>query len=257
MTRYAPTEWSIQELAKASGTTSRTLRHYDEIGLLPPTRIGGNGYRYYDEAALLRLQRILLLRELGLGLPMIADVLHGQQDTVSALSVHLRFLEEERNRIGRQIESVKSTIRKTHGGERLVASQVFDGFDHAQYKDEVIERWGKDAWDSGDRWWKTISEEDKQKFGQTHLDIAADYGKAKKAGLSVESDEVQAIVKRHYDWIAVGWQGRKPTAEAFTNLGEMYVADDRFRANYDVHGVETAEFVRDAMIAYALANLVD
>ena len=99
MTRNALSEWSIQDLAKASGTTSRTLRHYDEIGLLPPTRIGSNGYRYYDEAALLRLQRILLLRDLGLGLPMIGDVLRGQQDTVSALSIHLRFLEEERIRM--------------------------------------------------------------------------------------------------------------------------------------------------------------
>ena len=68
-------DWSIQEIAKLAGTTSRTLRHYDDIGLLPPTRIGGNGYRYYDDDALVRLQRIMLLRDLGLGLPAIADVL--------------------------------------------------------------------------------------------------------------------------------------------------------------------------------------
>ena len=139
----------------------------------------------------------------------------------------------------------------------FVASQVFDGFDNSQYKDEVIERWGQEAWDSGDRWWNSSTAEEKQKFGQTHLDIALDYGKAKEAGLSVESDEVQAIAKRHYDWIVVAWQGRKPTAEAFTGLGEMYVADDRFRVNYDVHGAETAEFVRDAMVVYSLNNLVD
>ena len=60
-------EWSIQQIAKLAGTTSRTLRHYDEIGLLKPSRVGSNGYRYYDGAALLQLQRILLLRELGLG----------------------------------------------------------------------------------------------------------------------------------------------------------------------------------------------
>lgn len=257
MTRYARPEWSIQELAKASGTTSRALRHYDEIGLLPPTRIGSNGYRYYDEEALLRLQRILLLRDLGLGLPLIADVLRGQQDTVSALSIHLRYLEEERSRIGRQIASVKSTISKTQGGEPLVADQVFDGFDHTQYKDEVIDRWGKEAYERSDRWWRGMTEEQKKGFGQTHLDIAADYGKAHAAGLSIESDEVQAIVKRHYAWIMAGWQGSRPSAEQFTGLGEMYVADDRFRANYDVHGAQTAEYVRDAMVAYALKELVD
>ena len=68
-------EWSIQQIAKLAGTTSRTLRHYGDIGLLPASRVGANGYRYYDQAALVRLQRILLLRDLGLGLPQIADVL--------------------------------------------------------------------------------------------------------------------------------------------------------------------------------------
>ena len=68
-------EWSIQQIAKLAGTTSRTLRHYDDIGLLAPSSIGHNGYRHYDEVALVRLQRILLLRELGLGLPQIAEVL--------------------------------------------------------------------------------------------------------------------------------------------------------------------------------------
>jgi DNA-binding transcriptional MerR regulator len=69
-------EWSIQDLARAAGTTSRTLRYYGQLGLLAPSRIGSNGYRYYDQESLVRLQRILLLRELGLGLPAIADVLH-------------------------------------------------------------------------------------------------------------------------------------------------------------------------------------
>jgi DNA-binding transcriptional MerR regulator len=84
-------DWSIQEIAKLAGTTSRTLRHYDDVGLLPPSRIGGNGYRYYDRAALVRLQRILLLREFGLGLPAIAEVLDGQSDQTRALSGHLAW----------------------------------------------------------------------------------------------------------------------------------------------------------------------
>ena len=147
-----------------------------------------------------------------------------------------------------------------------MADEVFDWFDHAQYRDEVIERWGRDAYESGDSWWRTMSEQAKQDFGQRHLDIAADYGAAYRAGLAPDSPEVLAIAQRHYDWIAIGWQGRRPTAgaepaerpispEAFTGLGEMYVTDPRFRANYDVHGEGTTEFVRDAMVAYALAQL--
>lgn len=160
MTGTAQAEWSIQEIARAAGTTSRTLRHYGELGLLEPSRVGRNGYRYYDQESLVRLQRILLLRELGLGLPAIAEVLAGERDSRQALRTHLEWLERERQRIERQLESVRSTLHKLEGGERIMASEAFDGFDHTQYKDEVIERWGKDAYESGDRWWRSLSEQD-------------------------------------------------------------------------------------------------
>src|SRR5690242_6389906 len=113
-------EWSIQDIARLAGTTSRTLRHYDDVGLLKPSRIGSNGYRYYDQAALVRLQRILLLRELGLGLSAIAEVLEGQKDTTRALRTHLTWLRREQQRLARQITSVEMTIRKLNGGEQLM-----------------------------------------------------------------------------------------------------------------------------------------
>ena len=250
-----PSEWSIQEVARLAGTTSRTLRHYDAIGLLAPARIGGNGYRYYDGAGLVRLQRIRLLRELGLGLPAIAEVLDGQRDTAAALRTHLGLLESERERIRRQIESVRTTLHKTEGGEQLMADEVFDGFDHTRYKDEVIERWGREAYESGDRWWRSLSESERDGFQQRHTDIAADYGTAHAEGRAPGSDEVQAITDRHYRWVSVGSPGGPVGAEHYAGLGRMYVEDPRFAANYDVHGEGTAAFVRDAMAVYAERTL--
>lgn len=247
----ATQEWSIQEIARVAGTTSRTLRHYDDVGLLVPSRVGSNGYRYYDQPCLVRLQRILLLRELGLGLPAIADVLDGERDGATALAVHLEWLRQERDRIERQIASVATTLRKLEGGEQIMATEAFDGFDHTQYKDEVIERWGKDAWERGDNWWRSLSDEDKREFQQRQHDIAADFAAAHKQGKSADSDDVQAIAQRQYDWIAVGWQGKRPTADEFVGLGQMYVDDPRFAANYDRHGEGTAAFIRDAMVTYA------
>ncbi|MFI8971320.1 MerR family transcriptional regulator [Nocardia asteroides] len=247
-------EWSIQDLAKAAGTTSRTLRHYGQLGLLEPSRIGANGYRYYDQHSLVRLQRILLLRELGLGLPVIAEVLAGEQDTADALRTHLDLLRQQQDRIARQIESVSTTLHKTERGEPLMATEVFDGFDHTQYKDEVTERWGKQAYESGDRWWRSLTDEGKQEFLQTQLDIAADFGKAHAAGLPVEGETVQAIVARHRAWLGDGTQGRPVTNEYLLNLGEMYVADPRFRKNYDVHGDRTAEYILEALRAYVAAH---
>lgn len=244
-------EWSIQQLARITGTTSRTLRHYGSLGLLVPSRVGANGYRYYDESALVRLQRILLLRELGLGLAAIADVLAGETDAGTALGAHLELLEQEQARLHRQIASVRTTLEKTRRGEPLMAEEMFDGFDHTRHRDEVIERWGEKAYTDGDTWWRSLSDEDKSGFRQSQLDIAADYARAHAAGLAPDSPEVREITRRHYDWVAAGWQGRRPTAEAFAGLGEMYVADPRFAENYDRHGAGTAVFVRDAMLAFA------
>lgn len=138
-------ELSIQQTARIAGTTSRTLRYYDEIGLVPPSRIGSNGYRYYDDNALMRLQRVLLLRELALGLDQISEVLAREVEESAALTTHLSLLRQEQDRLTRQIAAVEHTIQSIIGKEELMAETMFDGFDHSQYKDEVEARWGKDA----------------------------------------------------------------------------------------------------------------
>ncbi|MBP2473735.1 DNA-binding transcriptional MerR regulator [Crossiella equi] len=248
-------EWSIQDLARSAGTTSRTLRHYGELGLLPPSRVGRNGYRFYDEDSLVRLQRILLLRELGLGLPAIAEVLGGQRDTVAALRTHLALLEQERQRIGRQIESVRTTLRKTERGEPLMAAEVFDGFDHTRYEEEVTRRWGKETYARGDRWWRELGEDGRRAHFREQEEIATALAAAAASGKDAGDAEVQAVVARHYEWVVAGWQGRRPTAAQFAGIGELYVADERFTRNYEQFGAGTAEFIRDAMRVYAEREL--
>lgn len=247
-------EWSIQDVARTAGTTSRALRHYGQLGLLTPSRTASNGYRYYDQDSLVRLQRILLLRELGLGLPAIAGILDGHRDTAPALRTHLELLEAERHRIGRQIESVRTTLRKTEEGEHVMPEEAFDGFDHTRYEREVTERWGRDAYETGDRWWRSLPDAEKQAFQQQQLDIATDFGRAHVAGASPDSDEVQAITRRQVEWLSIT---TTPTKDHVVGLGEMYVADPRFRANYDQHGEGTAVLVRDGMRIYAERHLRD
>ncbi len=242
---------------------TRQLRRYHQQNAASLRRFGTPGTESHRRQRLpllrrrrlVRLQRILLLRELGLGLPAIAEVLTGERDTAAALRTHLELLEQERTRISRQIESVNRTLNKTKNGESLMPEDVFDGFDHTRYKDEVIERWGKDAYTSGDNWWRSMSEQDRKAHLQSQADIAAAFGKALTAGLSAESDDVQTITRRQFEWIKIGWQGRTPSADAFTGLGQMYVDDPRFTANYDKYGEGTASLVRDAMKVYAERNL--
>ncbi|MFB6667256.1 MerR family transcriptional regulator [Streptomyces parvus] len=247
-------EWSIQEIARQAGTTSRTLRHYGDLGLLAPSRIGSNGYRYYDQDALVRLQRILLLRELGLSLPAIKDVLEGQRDTAVALRAHLLLLEQEQARIGRQIASVRTTLHKTQEGMELMAAEVFDGFDHTAHEQEVTERWGRDAYEEGDRWWRSLGDGEKKAFQDEHEAIARDWGRAREAGLAADGPEAQELARRHCAWLS---SAKEPSRSYVIGLGEMYVADPRFGKNYDRYGDGTAAFVRDALTVYARHRLSD
>ncbi|MYR97454.1 MULTISPECIES: MerR family transcriptional regulator [unclassified Streptomyces] len=245
-------EWSIQEIARKAGTTSRTLRHYGDLGLLAPSRVGSNGYRYYDQDALVRLQRILLLRELGLSLSAIKGVLEGQRDTAVALRAHLLLLEQEQERIGRQIASVRTTLHKTQEGRELMAEEVFDGFDHTAHEREVTERWGREAYEKGDRWWRSLGEAGKQAFRDEHDAIARDWGRAREAGARADSEEAQRIARRHCAWLSTTVA---PSRSYVIGLGEMYVADPRFGKNYDRYGDGTAAFVRDALTIYAEQRL--
>ncbi|GHE97903.1 hypothetical protein GCM10017776_13540 [Streptomyces griseoluteus] len=137
-------DWPIAEVARMSGVTARTLRHYDEIGLLPPARIGTNGHRYYRELQLLRLQQILVLRALGLGLPEIGRILAEQVDELEALRGHHRRLLAERDRLDALAGTVSRTIAELEqsrkDGRAMTINRpenLFEGVTPAQYQETL------------------------------------------------------------------------------------------------------------------------
>lgn len=247
-------EWSIQQIARIAGTTSRTLRHYDELGLVPPSRIGSNGYRHYDEPALVRLQRVLLLRELGLGLPQIGEILAHEHAEASALTTHLSLLRQEQGRLARQIAAVEHTITALEEGKEIMAETMFDGFDHTQYRDEVEQRWGKEAYAQSDTWWRGMSDADRQAWMTQVEQLGRDWTAAAEApDIASDSPEARELARRHVEWLR-GIPGTPAAAPGgdlagyVRGLAAMYVADERFAANYG--GAEGATFVRDALLAY-------
>jgi DNA-binding transcriptional MerR regulator len=251
-------DWPIQDIAQLAGTTSRTLRHYDDVGLLKPSRVGSNGYRYYDGDALLALQRILLLRELGLGLPAIAEVFRNQTDTVTALGRHLEWLGQEQERLARQMASVRKTIRTVSTGGDPVAEEMFDGFDHTQYKDEVEERWGKDTYARSDAWWRGMGPAEQQAWKARVAGLGRDWIAAATGGVDPGSAGAQDLARRHVAWLTSipgtpASDDGGDTRGYVLGLADMYVADPRFAANYG--GEAGAAFVRDALRIYAGAHL--
>jgi DNA-binding transcriptional MerR regulator len=246
--------WSIQQVARMAGVTSRTLRHYDEIGLLPHSHVAANGYRQYGPDQLLRLQRILVLRELRLGLDEIAAVLDEEKDVLTALRSHHDRLLAERDRFDRLAATVSRTIQDVERGAQMTARSVehwFEGFDQekqAQYRKEAAERWGEDAVTAAEAKSGGWSREKAEQWAEAvtalvdHID----------AGRDPADPAVQLTVAGHHQWLRGHWE---PTRESYKGLADVYADDERFRANFDKTDPRLAEYLRTAMRIYADKNL--
>jgi len=246
---------SIADVARSAGVSSRTLRHYDAIGLLPATAVGEGGLRRYDDRALVRLQRILLLRGLGLGLPAIRRVLDGEQDDVAALTAHVAWLERERDRLARQLAAVRTTITRIEEGQDMNATDTFDGFDQTRFRQEVEERWGAEAWDRGARWWSSQDAGAKEVFQAEQRAIAQDAAALAASGAGPTSAAGTALARRQFAWLAQATPAAELTADRFRTLADMYVQDERFTHAYEWAGAGASRALRDAMHALADAGL--
>lgn len=248
------TDYDIGRVAKMTGLTSRTLRHYDDIGLLTPAWTGPDGRRRYGQPELLRLQHILVLRELGTSLDRIASIVDSDDPstTIVLLRDHLEGLTAERERHARLAATVARTIDSLAKGKPMTTSQIFDGFDHEQYEPEARGRWGDDAVDSANASWQGLGDEGKQRHMRTDREIVEALGAAVRVGFAADSPEVQEIAAKHHAWLSEIWT---PDAEAYRSLTQMYVDDDRFRAHYDEVAPGAAELLRDAAAEFARARL--
>jgi MerR family transcriptional regulator, thiopeptide resistance regulator len=240
-----------------SGTTSRTLRHYDSVGLLRPAFVGSNGYRYYERDQLLRLQEILLLRELGLGLDAVAEVLDEPGDRASVLRRHRRMLMRERDRLQQLVDTIGRTIEELEGGEDMAEhpEQWFEGFDAEKqraYEAEARQLYGDDVVDDSKArmasWSKSDVEEIQAQAREAHERIAA------LMDADVPPDDPRALdaVDLHYRWVSRFWM---PNAESYAGLGRLYVDDPRFTQTIDATRSGLSAYLRDAMAAYATARL--
>lgn len=246
--------WSISEVARESGVTSRTLRHYHAIGLLTPAWTADGGRRYYEQEQLLRLQRILLLRDLGLSLQVIGEILTDQhdRDAIDALTSHRRWLLAERGRLDRLIATVEETITTLREGKDMNATTLFQGFEHNPYEAEARRRWGDAAIDDSYVRMRGWTPEQAER-ARTGFDAARDQlAELRDAGVPVADERVQQVVHGHYRWLCLFWT---PTRDAYEGLANTYLADDRFRRNIGNGDDSLVAYLRDAMKAYADVRL--
>jgi MerR family transcriptional regulator, thiopeptide resistance regulator len=241
--------YTVKQLSQLAGITPRTLHYYDEIGLLTPSRVGDNGYRYYGEEALLRLQQILFYRELDMPLENIKTLMSRRDfDVMGALESHREALRRRIAHMERLIETVDDTILHLKGKKKMSQKQLFDVFSEeqqAEYEKEAMQMYDPAIVKASAKKWKSYTAADKQRIGEEGQAVYAALVEAIPHGAA--SPEAQAGIerwRRHMDYF---WT---PTDEQLVGLAEGYNTDPRFKANFDKVDPRLAEFMREAVQVY-------
>jgi MerR family transcriptional regulator, thiopeptide resistance regulator len=241
--------FTVKQLSKLAGVTPRALHYYDEIGLLKPSQVGDNGYRYYEEEALLRLQQILLYRELDMPLEKIKRILGRPDfDVSSALEGHKAELHKRISRLEKLLNTVDYTITHLKGKEEMAKKQLFAGFSDEQqaaYEKEAEQKWGPEHVQASNKRWKAYSDDEKQRIMEEGNRMYMDLLKAMPRG--ADSPEVQSCIARWHSHLEYFWS---PNDEQLLGLANLYNEDPRFKEFYDKIDLRLAEFMREAVKVY-------
>ncbi|MGI6280014.1 MAG: MerR family transcriptional regulator [Acutalibacteraceae bacterium] len=245
-------EYTINQLAKLAGVSTRTLRYYDQIGLLPPKAIRSNGYRIYGQAQVDRLQQILFYRELGVELSEIERILAQKDfDGLTALQQHLAALKEKRLRLDILIENVQKSIKAMKGEINLTNEEKFKGFkekliaeNEEKYGEEIREKYGNEAVDRSNAKIKNMTEDEYRCLEALTKELNDTLKAATEQG-DPGSELAQKACELHKKWLTFYWDSYSP--EAHMGLAQMYVDDPRFAAYYEQIAPGCAEFLRDAI----------
>ncbi len=238
---------SVHEVAALTGITARTLHYYDEIGLLKPAKVTEAGYRMYDDAALGRLQNILLFRELEFPLKEIKAILDSPDfDPSEAIAQQIRLLELQYKHLGELIAFTREIQKK---GAAAMNFDVFDKSEIEKYEEEVKAKWGNTkAYQEYRQKDITRDKEGYGKLADEMMTMFSELGKLKH--LSPDAHEVQEKISALQQFITDHYY--VCTDEILRGLGEMYVCDERFKNNIDkAGGTGTADFVRQAIVSKA------
>ena len=239
----------VKAVAEASGVTVRTLHHYDKIGLLVPSARTESGYRLYSEADLLRLQQILLHRELGLPLEQIRQLLdEPSHDARQVLVAQRAELQRRQRRNEAMLRAIDHALASLETNTRLNMKKLFDGFDPSQYEAEAQQRWGEtDLYREAARRTKNYGPDEWTRMKQELDELMVALATEKADGKSPDHADVAALVERHRQHIDRWFY--PCDARQHAALSTLYESDARFRANIDRHGEGLAAFLVAAIQA--------
>lgn len=250
-------EYTIKKLAELAGVSTRTLRYYDEIGLLKPCRVNSSGYRIYGKREVDLLQQILLYRSMDMRLEDIQEIVSKPNfDICQSLIEHHQRLISRRNQLDQLILTVEKTLKYNKGEIEMSNKEKFEGFkkeklqeNEVKYGKEIREKYGNETVEESNKKFLNMSEEDFKKMQQIECEMFEALAAVTKTS-DISSNEAKSVYEKHKEWLSFSW----PTysAEAHIGLAEMYVADERFAKYYnDRGGKDIVKTLRDIIVRYA------
>lgn len=248
-------EYTINKLAQLAGVSTRTLRYYDECGLLPPKRINSSGYRIYGPCEVDRLQEILFYRELGVALDEIQLILKASGfQRLNVLTGHLFQLQSKRSQIDTLITNVEKSILAMKGEITMSDQEKFEGFkekmiqeNEEKYGAEIRKKYGDAVIDASNAKLRGLSNEE---FDQQFRPALDEVLREAFTQGDPASELAQEACAMHKDWLCFYWPEGMYSREAHLNMGKMYVEDERFKAYYDKIAPGLAEFLLEALKIY-------
>jgi DNA-binding transcriptional MerR regulator len=248
---------TVKQVAKASGVSVRALHHYDQIGLLKPAHLGQNRYRYYGREELLRLQQILIHRELGIALSEIAAILDAPGfDRLTALEDQREKLAAEAKRYAQLVRTIDRTIASIKGDRAMRNADLYKGISaekQAEYEKWLVEKYGGDMPDRieiSKKKYAALSDEEKRRLGEDLIAVETEWAEAMQRGVAADSKALDPLLERHRDWVAFMWDKPCPP-EAYAGLAELHLSHPDFIARYEAIAPGFSDYHAAAMKAYA------
>lgn len=249
-------EYTIKRLAELAGVSARTLRYYDEIGLLKPCRINSAGYRIYGEKEVDLLQQILFYKSMDMKLEEIQKIISDPDfDTKKALMEHYEKLISRRKQLDQLILTVEKTLAYKKGEIEMSDKEKFEGLkkemiskNEAMYGDEIRTKYGEDVVEASNNKFLNMSEESFNEMQKTENEMFEMLSKILKTK-DLECDEAKNVYEKHKKWLEFSWPSY--SKEAHAGLAEMYVNDERFSKYYnDRVGENAAKMLRNIIVRY-------
>jgi DNA-binding transcriptional MerR regulator len=248
-------EYTVRKLAALAGISARTLRYYDEFGILKPARINSSGYRIYGQKEVDTLQQILFYRELGVELERIKEIITSPQfDLISALIEHREKLLAKRKQLDLIIANVEKTIAFAEGRTQMSDKEKFEGFkqkmideNEKKYGKEIREKYGDETVEQSNQRFKNMTKEDFDRLQGLEVKIMETLKESFATG-NPAGELAQKTADLHKQWISCSWGSY--SKEAHAGLAQMYVDDEQFTGYYDKEQPGMAKFLRDAILIY-------